>query len=184
MNDDQLKREIEQALSVQPSPQFTARVRTRIGESRKPTWIRWGVPAAGLSLAAVVVAAVLTEPKQIASPKPVEVIRMLQDRKVESPTKNVAVPKAVPVREAVQPVASTSREPEVLFDPREVAAFQKFVEGVRDKRIDLGNLIELQQAASQTAPIEEIALMPIDDLAPIVIESLSPGPRRIEGGRL
>jgi hypothetical protein len=89
------------------------------------------------------------------------------------------------VRRAAQPTTPrTATEPEVLFDPREVAAFRKFVEGVQEKRIDLAKLIELQKAAAVPAPIEEIALMPIKDLEPIVIESLTFGARRIEGGSL
>jgi hypothetical protein len=177
MNDDQLTREIEQALSVNPSPQFVARVRTRIAARREASWLRWSFGALALASVAVVVALGPLESKQTSVLAPAEVVVKVPQPKADGPpmpTLQGTAQKSTPIK----------AEPEVLFDPREAAAFQKFVEGVRDKRIDLGQLVELQQAASQTAPIEEIALMPIDDLAPIVIESLSSGPRRIEGGSL
>jgi hypothetical protein len=184
MNDDQLKRDIEEALSVRPSPQFSARVRARMAaESPRSssTWIRWGMP--GFALAAVVAAVLLVEHEENAIPRPVAIARKAPEKKPEAPPMPATQP-AVSIRRAAQPSTPTVAEPEVLFDPREVAAFRKFIEGVQEERIDLAKLIELQQAASRSVPIEEIALMPLGDFAPIVIESLTIGPRRIEGGSL
>ena len=189
MNDDQLKREIEDALSIEPSPQFAARVRARIGESprRSRLWIRSAVAAAAGLAAAAVVTVVFFEPQESGISTPVKPLRI--EAKIQRELEDVTVlppPPATPVavrRPAAVP-PSRAQEPEVLIDPREVAAFRKFVEGVQANRIHLKMLIELQQAAAKPATIEEIALMPIGDLDPIVIESLTFGPRRIEGGSL
>ena len=182
MNDDQLKREIERMLSVDPSPQFAARVGARIVEHRKVSRLRWSFGIAAFASIAMAVAFVSRESKNSARPS-TEVVMSTPEQKVGAPSlPSPQLPAAV--RRAMTPSVPIKREPEVLFDPREAAAFQKFVDGVRDKRIDLGKLIELQEAASQRAPIEEIALMPIDDLAPIVLEPLSSGPRKVEGESL
>ena len=65
MNDAALEREIERALAVDPSPEFVARVRTRIAEepsrvSRGFGWLFAGVTAA--AVAAGVVALVMLRP--------------------------------------------------------------------------------------------------------------------------
>jgi hypothetical protein len=185
MNDDQLKRDIEEAVSVQPSPQFAAGVRARIAESPRPSsaWIRWGIPAAGFAMAAVVTFVMFVEPQEPEVQRRVVVVQRAQEKSPDV-TPMPTPQRPALVRRAVQPARQTATEPEVLIDPREVAAFREFVEGVRDDRIDLAKVIELQRAAAKTAPIGGIALMPIGDLEPIVIESLRFGGRGIEGGRL
>ena len=183
MNDDQLKREIEDALSVEPSPQFAAQVRARIAESPQPSrfWIRWSVAAAAGLAAAAVVTLVFFDLREPGFSEPVKVATPVHAHVKEAPLMPVPEPTVTPGK-ARKP--SSTQEPEVVIDPREVAGFRKFVEGVQEDRIDLTKLIELQQAAAKPAPVEEIALMPIGDLTPIVIESLSIGTRRIEGGNL
>ena len=67
MNDAALEREIERALAVDPSPEFVARVRTRIAEEPSPAsrglgWLFAGVATA--AIAASVVALVMLGPDQ------------------------------------------------------------------------------------------------------------------------
>jgi len=186
MNDDRLKREIEEALAVEPSPHFAAQVRARVAESARPSgvWIRWAVPAAAFALVALVTAVLFLELKETVVPKPVETVRNApRDKTPKAPPLPTAQPPAT-AGPVARPSPATAAEPEVLFDPREMAAFRDFVEGVREDRIDITKLLELQQAAARTSPIEEIALMPIGDVEPLVIESLSFGAHRIEGGSL
>jgi len=175
MNEDQLKREIEEALSVEPSLHFAAQVRARIAKNRKPSflWIRWGVAVAGFVFVAVMVARVLPKEKEEA------VVQTPAKTAITIPEKETSVP-PTPVRRAAQPQKPAAKAPEVLIDPREVAAFERFVKSISEDRIDIKKLIELQKAAAKPAPVEEIALMPIGDLEPIVIEPLTPGPGRIE----
>lgn len=60
LNTDALAREVEQALKVDPSPEFLARIRTRVAEEPSAavsTWrLRWGLMTAGLGMAAGIVA--------------------------------------------------------------------------------------------------------------------------------
>jgi hypothetical protein len=118
-------------------------------------------------------------------PNPVGIARSVPEKTPD--VRPIPTPRrTVTIRRAVQPAPSprTATEPEVLFDPREVAAFRRFIEGVQEDRIDLAKLIELQKTAAVPAPIEEIALMPIRNLEPIVIESLAFGALGVEGGNL
>jgi hypothetical protein len=179
MNDDDLKHEIEEALAVDPPPQFASRVRARIAAGSRPARVRWSVAGAGVTLAAVVIAAVLFRPGETVGPLPAPVSREIASQETLPPP---LAPKLQdkPVKTARAPKASA---PEVLIDPRSVAAFHKFVEGVQKNRIDVGTLIELQRRTAESLTIEDIALMPLGALEPIVIEPL-PSVRRIEGGSL
>jgi hypothetical protein len=181
MNDDELKREIEEALSVDPSPQFVARVRARIGglKERSRTlaaWIRWGVAGTGLTVAAIVILVVGLRPAEIVVPQSVP---MVQERITAMPA--IAQAPAVARRSAPQRKTPTATAPEILIDPREMAAFRKFVDDVQESRIDVRQLIELQRKATESLTIEDIALMPLGKLEPIVIEPLTSGVHRIEG---
>jgi hypothetical protein len=182
MNDDQLKRDIEQALSVTPSAGFEARVRAHIAQSGPPAlpWLRWGAAAAAFVVFATGFA--------VWSPKPKEnAVQVLQDIPVNAPAieaVKAARPIALIEPRTIDSATPAPAEPEVLIDPREVAAYRRLIEGSPEKRIDLGKLFELQQAAAKTNAIEEIALMPIGDLDPIAIAPLTVGAPRIEGESL
>lgn len=179
MNDDQLKHDIEEVLSIDPSPEFAARVRTRIAANKQcsrtsASRVRWSLAGATLTAAAVMLVAVVSEPAETVMPYPVSIAGA--EPKVEEELPATPVPQ--PIRKA--PKVS---EPEVLINPRDAAAFRKFVEGIQEHRIDVSQLIELQRRATESLTIEDIALMPLDALEPIVIEPL-PSVRRIEGGSL
>jgi hypothetical protein len=71
LNDAGLERDIERALAIDPSPEFVARVRTRIAEEPSPAsrrfgWLFAGVATAGV--AASVVALVMLRPDQRVDP--------------------------------------------------------------------------------------------------------------------
>jgi hypothetical protein len=176
MNDAQLKREIEEALSVDPSPNFASRVRARAAETSRlsAVWLRWGTAAAGVAIATLVIAVVIRQPKE-PQPTAVKVVRTAAPAKEELPT----IPQQPAPRKAPK-----AAEPEVLVNPREVAAFFKLVEGVQEHRIDASRLIEIQREVAKPPVIENIALMPLDSLEPVVIEPLTSGARRFEGGSL
>jgi hypothetical protein len=180
MNDDQLKHDIEEALSVNPSPEFTARVRTRIaaikeGSRTSAAWIRWSIAGAGLTAAAIMIVVVVSEPAETLVPQPMPIARVAPELEEEVP----ATPAPEPIKEATK-----AREPEILIDPREAVALRKFVEGAQKNRIDVGQLIALQRQATRSLIIEDIALMPLDTLEPIVIAPLSSEVRSIEGESL
>ena len=64
MTDTAIDREIQAALAVDPSPQFVARVRTRIASepARATSWLSWKLVASGAMAALIVIAFVLTRP--------------------------------------------------------------------------------------------------------------------------
>jgi hypothetical protein len=177
MNDDQLKREIEEALSVEPSPEFAARVRTRIAENSRTSesWLRWSIAGAGLAAAAIMIVVVVSEPAETVTPQPVSIARVEPQLEKEVP----APPVPQPIRKAPKVT-----HPEILIDPREAVAFQKLIEGVWENRIDVTSLIERQPQFAGQVPIQEIALIPLDTLNPLVTEPLPPAARRPAGGNL
>jgi hypothetical protein len=173
--------EIREALDVDPSPEFLARVRTRIAAEPAPSAWRWSWGlAAGCAAAASIVLAILVSRTHEATP----------GAKVERVPNVVA---ATPLRPAVGtlpdigprygPLPSRAAnantnglaaqtapsEPEILIDPREMRTLQALIEGVRDGRIDL-------TAAQNSTPHAPVALEPVTDIVipPLVIEPIAP----------
>ena len=174
MNDEQLKREIEECLAVEPSSQFIARVRRHLeNESfRGSKQVSWTAMVAGLAAAAVVVGIGLFQ-----SFIPVQTTKIVHEPRpnLEIPlpasANTHASPAIAPKAESRQAIPHSS-EPEVVIDPREAAAFRSFIEDVREQKIDPASLESLFQAAESAAA--EIAPMPIAGLEPIDIKPLNP----------
>jgi len=185
MNDDQLQREIEQALAVEPSLQFVARVRQHLGQqtTRRTRWLQWKVvvPGCAAAAAAIMAAILLHEPSQ-----PRQVSPAVPVASVEK------APQGIPVAETPSTnaprrkttISKTSREPEVLIDPREAAAFRSFVNDVQQQRIEPVRLHALFDTAERSRAADEIQPAPIAGLEPIVIPPLIPVAPEKEGGSL
>jgi len=175
MNDERLKREIEESLAVEPSAQFMARVRRHLeNESSRPSkQVSWTAMAAGFAAAAIVGGIVLFESFMTAQttrivhePRPnVEILLPPSANTHPSPA---MAPKAVSSQTRFH-----SSEPEVVIDPREAAAFQSFMEDMREQKIDAASLESLFQAA-ESVEAAEIAPLPIAGLEPIDIKPLNP----------
>ena len=175
MNDEQLKREIEESLAVEPSPQFMARVRRHLeNESFRPSkQVSWTAMAAGLAAAAVVAGIGLFQ-----SFMPAQTTKI-----VHEPRPNLEIPLPASANTHASPAIAPkavsrqtrphSSEPEVVIDPREAAAFRSFMEDVREQNIDPASLESLFQAA-ESAEAAEIAPLPIAGLEPIDIKPLNP----------
>jgi hypothetical protein len=191
MKDVDLQRSIEQALAVEPRPEFAARVRRRIESERSRPWIRprWAHLAAGLATAAALVSLVVLLPeKEKARPaKPVSVAAANQppvprEEVTPEPSRvETSEPSAVVTRAVPKPGPA---EPEVLIDPREAAAFYRFIEDVQERRIDPAKLEALFQASERAQRIVEIAPDPIASIDPIVVPPLVPVVPDNEGGSL
>jgi hypothetical protein len=184
MNDAALEREVERALAVDPSPEFVAKVRTRIAEEPSPAsrgfgWLFAGVAAA--TVAAGVVALVMLGPDQRVKPA----TGLLISRSLASAVV-VPMPSQGPGGESRTPNLerrTTNHEPrttnhertlsEPLFDPRETTALQRLIAAVRGARVDLTPLLK-------ESPM---TLQPLDNLVipSIIIEPLAPG--GVEGER-
>jgi len=193
MNDLTLERDIERALAVDPSPEFVARVRTRIAEEPAPSSrpFAWRLTAAAFAAAAVMVVVALRPEPRVAP----TLASVLAPRSI---AESIVVPSVGPAKagphenarphedarpHTSSPVGSgfsrtytSPRAPAILIDAREMMALQRLIAGVRDARVDLTSLLK-------EAPPAPMALQPIDDLAisPITIEPLAPS--GVEGER-
>jgi hypothetical protein len=180
MNDAALEREIERTLAVNPSPEFVARVRTRIAEepSRAPRGLGWllaGVTAAAVT-AGVVTLVMLRSDRRVGSET-----GQLASRSINPP---VAVPPRSPGLERERRTTHLERRTsndaprtthlerqvsEPLFDRHETVALQRLIAGVRDARLDLSPLLkEPMPAAMSPRPIDDLVI------APLVIAPLAP----------
>jgi hypothetical protein len=172
--------EIKDALNVEASPEFLARVRTRVGKEPAPGAWRgpWTLAAAGAMAAVVVVAVIVSRPAQPirsaesfvaagpegpaleapSSARPKE--PAIQETRVSAGPKGPALQAEV---SAARPVVSgfsrtvLSQRPEILLDPAEMRALRALVDGVHAGRIDLA-------AAQRSTPAEPMVLAPIGDL--------------------
>ena len=188
MNDDALKREIEEALDVEPSPQFATRVRQHIAEQavRRPVRLSWKVWAPGLAMAGLLLALLVYSPEPATTPlKPesVAVARVETKEIAPAPRAKPSAPPARPRVIAEAPAREASTEPEVLIDPREAAAFRSFLDGIEKRKID-PSMLEALFAAAERAQSAVIEPMPVAGLTPIEIPpAIAPAPEK-EGGSL
>jgi hypothetical protein len=175
--------DIKDALNVDPSPEFVARVRARVANEPEPSAWRWSwTVAATAALAAAIIVAIVLRP----APQP-QVAQGLSPAEAAAsdnaaPDVAQAVPLAAPATASpvgrafgpATPAAEAfarraSSEPEILLDPAETRALRALIAGVRDGRVDL---TPLQAAAVPTA----MELEPVADIviAPITLEPIAP----------
>jgi hypothetical protein len=183
-----IDQDIRQALNVDPSPEFLARVRARVAREPAPSAWRWprSFAAAAALAAAAVVAVTLSEPWKSERAQSPEAPSSLRSANAPS-----VAPSRQPASAAMPPIGKraiaksqrrvfdehagasgsspTVAEAEVLIDPAEQRALQRLIAGVRDGRIDLS----AAQSATEPAPPQ---LAPLTDIVitPINIEPLAP----------
>ena len=180
MNDEELKKEIEDAFGVEPSIQFVARVRRHIAKEPRGRWTRFPWVPAGLA-AAVLVGVVVFQPGQTVSPRPPTPV-VDSSQHMENPAKQDDTPPR-PLPATPQALHKPRRaEPEVLMDPRETAALHSFLEDVQERKIDLSKLKGLFEAVDKARAVEDITPMPIADIEPIRVPALNSSLPGIEGG--
>jgi hypothetical protein len=153
--------EIKDALNVDPSPAFLARVRTRVANEPAPSgWRRsWTFAAAGAMAAALVVSVIVSRPAQ---PRPAESFVAVGPKVPALRAEAVTAPASRSAKAFARPVSGFSQtvsphQPEILLDPAETRALRALVDGVRAGRIDLA-------AAQRSTPAEPMVLAPIGDL--------------------
>ena len=186
MTDGSLDRELQTLLGVEPSPEFVARVRTRIADAPSPaiSWFgAWRIAASIVAVAAVaIVAFVFSRDGGKRVPSASSVLDSRTVALFSSPTPElkgqalrVSVAPASPgmqTHTAAQHESATPprAEPEILVDQREAAALRALIFGVRDGRIDLAPVL----AASKPAVME---LPPVVDIEipAITIDPIAPG---------
>ena len=174
MTDDDIRR----ALTVDPSPEFVARVRTQIANAPVAADQRlgWRLAAAAMAAAAIVLAVVSRAPRPTPSLPTLIAHGSVGMAIMVPPRPNVRLPlrafrasgagkpdaASVPVHVASQ--STRTADPEILLAPGETRALRALIAGVREGRIDLTPVI------TATTPFV-MELEPIRDLviAPIVI---------------
>ena len=168
MSDTSLDREIEAILSVEPSPEFVSRVRTRIADAPLPGWtMGWTSLAAGSVVVAVVVAVVISRPHEVVQPEALAPIARASVQ-VDSPPDDVpASPNLNSAKspERHKPAVSKAafREPEILINPKETAAIQRFLASPQPERVELSFMkIEPQ-------PLPEFTFTPLPVFDPKIV---------------
>lgn len=192
-----IDREIQAALAVDPSPEFLARVRTRIAAEPPglTTWVPWTLVAAAVMAAIVAGVVVMSRPQEktggtataqgdirltpevpIEQPRGIERSRASAEsthRPVESPDaqrrSSTRRLRSAPARSETRLVGTMPAEPDILVDPREARAMRLLISATRDGSLDLS-------AALRAATPTVMALPPIATIviAPLSIDPLTP----------
>jgi hypothetical protein len=165
MTDDALDREIAEALAVNPSPQFEARVRQRVSSERpSPVWA-----LASLKIAAVFVLGVSSVVlwRNSREQPPLHgraFVAAVTNPIAASSTIQLTEPTPPLARRSTRPVGvsrAVSAEPEILVDVREARATRALIVGVVDGSVDLAPLLK-----ASTSAFLEVIPIPESDFAP------------------
>jgi hypothetical protein len=179
-----IDKEIREALDVDPSPEFLARVRTRIAAEPAPSTWRWswGVAAACALAASAVLVTVVPRPH---GARPVTAVAAPPSAIAERSSaaavstgeggtrKSLVGPR--PIRAVTQHAKSATvripeSEPELLIDQGEMRTLRRLIEGVRVGRIDLTAARNSKShAPAELEPVADIVIAPltIDPIAPV-----------------
>jgi hypothetical protein len=184
LTDEMLERELEQALTVEPSPEFLARVRTHIASAPTASgWsVRWPLVALGTSgaLIALIVAAVvmsgLLKSRRVVAPESPAVVRTAEPPvaprivtpRVPETNRQPQVAVSRTARHEVRP----SREPEVLIPKGEADALRRLMRGLHAGAVDPSTLVGGPRAGAVVQPVRSIMLAPLMPVAPITLEPL------------
>ena len=178
MTDQALDRELQSILAVDPSPEFVARVRTRIASEpqRSAAWSMWMFAAAAAAVVAIAVVVSRGVPREGAAASKPLASRVLTPMAFvvsdinRRPMLSHALPGPSPRAASLAATAMPQRAPdEILVDPREAAAIRALIRRVRTGGIDLAPVLNASTpTAMELAPVVEISIpdIAIDPIAP------------------
>jgi negative regulator of sigma E activity len=181
MNDQSIDRALREALDVSPSPDFVARVRTRIANEPVPhsLWSRWTVwmPVTVCAVAAAIALAVFAVKPEVRLPVP-----SASEGKPDTtaatnvplqPVPTVRRP-APSVREGKPDTAAATgnahREPEILISQSESAALRRLIARASEGQIIVDVFsASASDSSGELQPLPEITipLLKIDPLVPV-----------------
>jgi hypothetical protein len=167
-SDTSLDREIEAMLSVEPTPQFVSRVRSRIAAAPPPGWnMGWTGLAAGSVVVAVVVAVVVSRPHEVVQPEALAPIARTS-MQVDSPSDDLPIPSRVnsakpPERHKPRVSRTAFREPQVLINPKEATALRHFLANPQPART------ELSLVTIEPQPLPEFTFTPLPTFDPMAV---------------
>ena len=199
-----LDRELREALAVDPSPEFVARVRTRIASepARATSWLSWKFVAVGAMAALIAIAIVVSRDERsrrsrdsASQPDVAQAFRPA-DSGAEPLARGTQAPPLHPgplvsgfpsadlgagswtTARSAKAFARRPREPEVLLDPAETRALRRLIAGTRHGTLDLSaSLQATTPAVMDLPPLSEIAI-PFITIDPITPESGEEGARQ------
>ncbi len=178
VNDAALDREIESLLGAEPSPEFLARVRTRVAEEPAPGGWRasWLFAMAGAVVVAIVAAIAWPSREPVVfSTEPVQTARV----EAVEPTVPPVVSQRSPVVAAPAPDRRIDIDlPEVVIAENEVRTFASLVVSIRQRHFeaavpaapDVDTPIEIKELA----PVEPLEIEPIVRVAALRSEGERP----------
>ena len=178
MTDRALDRELQSILAVDPSPEFAARVRTRIASEpqRSAAWSMWMFAAAATAVVAIAVVVSRGVPREGAAASKPLASRVLTPMAfaVSDINRGLMLPHALPgpAPQAASLAATAMPQraaDEILVDPREAAAIRALIRRVRTGGIDLAPVLNASTpTAMELAPVVEITILDIaiDPIAP------------------
>jgi hypothetical protein len=134
--------DLRQLLSIEPSPEFAARLRARIHERRQSDATRWGwVGLAIATAAALIVVAMLRTNDSPSGTQHAEIVRRA-DTPLAVEHKRTPVTTAagdVTVRKQSTHRTEATARPEVIIDPAMTAAIQRLATDARNAVLDASN---------------------------------------------
>ncbi len=141
-----IERDLRDALAVNPSPQFAARVRARIAEEPARVERRlglWTWPIAAGAFAAIALAIAVWPPRSDVAPPHASLLaaRSFGVDAAALPSAATSIIASVQTpRVTIAPRADRRAEPEILISPSESRAILNLIAGIRTGRIDPSSL--------------------------------------------
>ena len=176
VTDAALDGELRRALAVDPSPEFLARIRTRIASEPDPAArpLSWNlVLTAVVAIAVVAIVAISGRPPALTkAPAPLTARTFVGATALVSPPPTTAHAFRS-VDAGRPPSAGVKQELEVLIAADEARALRALISGVREGRIVLTPVLSAVPAASESVSVDEIAIEPITitPIAPVTGET-------------
>ncbi len=161
-----LDRQIQEALAVDPSPEFQARVRIRLAEEPRRYRVGMGWLLSGATgLTVVAVLAVFVSSRNEVRPRPADVVAPAAagSAAVVEPVSPPAIQK--PTAEQVRRVTRRNATQTVLVPPSEREAFRRFLQAVTENPLTYSIPSDAREDAPLSVPditIEPILIEPID----------------------
>ena len=184
MNDDVLDRALREALDVAPSPDFIARVRTRIASEPAPRGVfsggmLWTPIAACATAAAIALAVWIGRPAQVrlkpdttydttaTATSATATVRLKPDTTYDQGARDR---KTYVVSAFRRTVVASHKEPEVLISPEESAALRRLIARASDGQVVV-NVVN-----DSTPPADALGedLKPLPEIEPVKIDPIVP----------
>ena len=137
--------DLQQLLSIEPSPEFAAKVRARIHEQRERRTTRWGWFGLAITAAALVLVAVLRTHDSASETRDLQAVRLPDTPLAASVAmEHGSTPVTIAAHSAAVGKQSTNTvetvaSPEVIIDPAMTSAIQRLAAGARNTILDGSN---------------------------------------------